>query len=331
MPSRRLLLAAAAAAAASAAPNAPAPAQDAAAPWRPSRPVRFIVPFVAGGSTDIAARLLAERMGELLGQPVVVENRGGSGGNIGGEMAARAAPDGHTLLMGVTGLLATNPHIYRNMGFDPARDLLPVSMAYTSDMVIVVPNGLPAATLPDLVAFARARPGALSYGSSGHGASTHTASELFRLAAGIELLHVPYRGSGAAMNDLMAGTLQMMLTQIAGIIGPIRDGQVRALAATGPRRHPLLPEVPTVAEAGWPEATATSWGCVMAPAGTPAAAVAALNAAVVGAVATPSVAQRMAAAGMDGETGTPEALGAFLAAERAKWGRVVREARIAVE
>jgi len=325
-PRRRSLLAAACAAAAA---STAAPAQEGA--WRPSRPVRFVVPFVAGGSTDVAARLIADRMGELLGQPVVVENRGGSGGNVGGEMAARAAPDGHTLLMGVTGLLATNPHIHRSMGFDPVRDLAPVSMAYTSDMVIVVPNALPAATLPEFVAHARARPGALSFGSSGHGASTHTASELFRLAAGIEMLHVPYRGSGAAMNDLLAGTLQMMLVQIAGAAGQIRDGQARALAVTGPRRHPLLPEVPTVAEAGWPDATATSWGCVMAPAGTPAAAVAALNAAVVGAVATPSVAQRMAAAGVDGETSTPEALAAFIAAERTKWGRVVREARIAVE
>jgi tripartite-type tricarboxylate transporter receptor subunit TctC len=326
MPSRRAVLTAAAAF------GAPAwtRAQEAAG-WRPSRPIRFIVPFVAGGSADIAARLIADRMGELLGQPVVVENRGGSGGNIGGEMAARAAPDGHTLLMGVTGLLSTNPHIYRSMGFDPARDLAPVSLAYTSDLVIVVPNRLPVATLREFVAYARARPGALSFGSSGHGASTHTAAELFRLAAGLDLVHVPYRGSGAAMNDLLAGTIQMMLIQIAGAAAQIRDGQVRALAATGPRRHPLLPEVPTVGEEGWPEATATSWGCVMAPAGTPAPTVAALNAAVVAAVATPSVAQRLEAAGVDGETGTPAALGAFIAAERAKWGRVVREARIAVE
>ena len=328
MPHRRALLAAASASALAA--PAATRAQEAAA-WRPSRPIRFIVPFVAGGSTDIAARLIADRMGELLGQPVVVENRGGSGGNIGGEMAARAAPDGHTLLMGVTGLLSTNPHIYRSMGFDPARDLAPVSLAYTSDLVIVVANRLPVATLREFVAYARARPGALSFGSSGHGASTHTAAELFRLAAGLDLVHVPYRGSGAAMNDLLAGTIQMMLIQIAGAAAQIRDGQVRALAATGPRRHPLLPEVPTVGEEGWPEATATSWGCVMAPAGTPAPAVAALNAAVVAAVAAPAVARRLEAAGVDGETSTPEALGAFIAAERVKWGRVVREARIAVE
>jgi len=233
--------------------------------------------------------------------------------------------------MGVTGLLATNPHIYRSMPFDPARDLAPVSMAYTSDMVIVVPSGLPVRTLQEFVAHARARPGGLSFGSSGHGASTHTAAELFRLAAGLDMVHVPYRGSGAAMNDLIAGTIQMMLIQIAGAVGQIRDGQVRALAATGPRRHPLLPEVPTVGEAGFPNATAMSWGCVMAPGGTPAPVVAGLNRAVVEALATPAVQQRLSAAGVDGEASTSEALAAFIAAEREKWGRVVREARISVE
>ncbi|MBX6743377.1 MAG: tripartite tricarboxylate transporter substrate binding protein [Acetobacteraceae bacterium] len=299
--------------------------------WSPSRPIRFIVPFVAGGSTDIAARIIADRMGETLGQPVVVENRGGSGGNIGGEMVARAAPDGHTILMGVTGLLTTNPHIYKSMPFDPAKDLAPVSMAYTSDMVIVVPNSLPVRTLQEFVAYAKARPGQLSFGSSGHGASTHTAAELFRLAAGIDIVHVPYRGSGAAMNDLMAGTIQMMLIQIAGAVGQIRDGQVRALAATGPRRHPLLPEIPSVGEAGWPNATATSWGCVMAPAGTPQPIIARLNQAVVEALATEAVQRRLSGAGVDGQSSTPEELASFIAAEREKWGRVVREARITVD
>jgi len=323
MLSRRSLLAAAGAAAT----IRPASAQG----WSPSRPIRFIVPFVAGGSTDVAARIIADRMSETLGQPVVVENRGGSGGNIGGEMVARAAPDGHTILMGVTGLLTTNPHIYKSMPFDPAKDLAPVSMAYTSDMVIVVPNSLPVRTLQEFVAYAKARPGQLSFGSSGHGASTHTAAELFRLAAGIDIVHVPYRGSGAAMNDLMAGTIQMMLIQIAGAVGQIRDGQVRALAATGPRRHPLLPEIPSVGEAGWPNATATSWGCVMAPAGTPQPIIARLNQAVVEALATEAVRQRLSGAGVDGQSSTPEALASFIAAEREKWGRVVREARITVD
>ncbi len=323
MLSRRSLIAAASAAAIA----RPALAQG----WRPDRPIRFIVPFVAGGSTDVAARIIADHMGETLGQPVVVENRGGSGGNIGGEMVARAAPDGHTILMGVTGLLTTNPHIYKSMPFDPAKDLAPISMAYTSDMVIVVPKSLPVRTLQEFVAYAKARPGQLSFGSSGHGASTHTAAELFRLAAGIDMVHVPYRGSGAAMNDLISGTIQMMLIQIAGAVGQIRDGQVRALAATGPRRHPLLPEIPSVGEAGWPNATATSWGCVMAPGGTPRPMIDRLNQAVVEALAAPAVQQRLSGAGVDGVSSTPEALAEFIAAEREKWGRVVREARIAVD
>ncbi|WP_431304791.1 Bug family tripartite tricarboxylate transporter substrate binding protein [Sediminicoccus sp. BL-A-41-H5] len=299
--------------------------------WSPTRPIRMIVPFVAGGSTDVAARILAEPMGERLGQPVIVENRGGSGGNIGGEMVARAAPDGHTLLMGVTGLLSTNIHIYRNMGFNPARDLAPVGMAYTSDMVIVVPPSLPVRDLAEFVALAKARPGQLSFGSSGHGASTHTAAELFRLAAGIDLLHVPYRGSGGAMADLMSGTIQMMLVQIAATVGPVREGRLRALAATGPRRHPLMPDVPTLAEQGYPQATATSWGAVMTTAGTPPAAVLRLSEALRAALANPVAIQRMTGAGVDPEVSTPEEAGTFIARESEKWGRVVREARITVE
>ncbi|WP_424139475.1 Bug family tripartite tricarboxylate transporter substrate binding protein [Roseomonas chloroacetimidivorans] len=307
------------------------PAAARAQDWEPSRPIRFVVPYVAGGSTDVAARIIAERMGTLLRQPVVVENRGGSGGNIGAELVARAAPDGHTILMGGTGVLTTNQHIYRSMPFDPVKDLAPVAMAYTSDLMIIVPNSLPVRTLQEFVAYAKARPGQLSFGSSGHGASTHTAVELFRLQAGIDMQHVPYRGSGAAINDLMSGTIQTMAIQTAGAVGQIRDGQVRALATTGPRRSPVLPDIPSIGEAGFPDAVATSWGCVMAPGGTPRPVVARLNAAVVEALATPAVQQRLSSAGVDAESSTPEALASFLAAEREKWGRVVREARITVE
>lgn len=299
--------------------------------WTPSRPLRFIVPYVAGGSTDIAARIVAERMTENLGQTVVVENRGGSGGNIGGDVVAKAPADGHTLLMGTTGLLTTNQHIYASMPFDTARDFAPVSMAYTSDMVIVVTNRLPVRTLREFVDLAKQRPGAFSFGSSGHGASTHTAAELFKIQAGIDIVHVPYRGSGAAMNDLVSGNIEMMLVQIAATTGNIAAGQIRALAVTGPQRHPLLPQVETVTEAGWPGATATSWGCVMTTGGTPPAAIARLNQSVRAAIADPAAQQRMANAGVDGQSSTVEELSAFLRSETEKWGRVVREARIRVE
>jgi tripartite-type tricarboxylate transporter receptor subunit TctC len=299
--------------------------------WQPTRPLRMIVPFVAGGSTDVAARLVSDAMGEKLGQPVVVENRGGSGGNIGGEMVVRAPADGHTLLMGVTGLLATNPHIYRTMSFSPTRDLAPVGMCYTSDLVLVVPLSLPAQNLAEFIALAKARPGEISFGSSGHGASTHTAAELFRIAAGIDIQHVPYRGSGGAMNDLIAGNIQMMMTQIASAVGAVQDRRLRALAVTGPQRHALMPQVPTLAELGFPQATATSWGAVMTTAGTPAPAVARLNEVLRQSLAMPLVVQRMTTAGVDPQSSTPEELAAFVASESEKWGRVVREAHITVE
>ena len=320
---RRPLLLGAAAAASMAGPAA---AQD----WAPTRPIRFVVPYAAGGSTDVGTRILADRMTEILGQPVVVENRGGSGGNIGGEMVAHAPPDGHTLLMAGTGLLSTNPHIYRSMGFDPVRELAPVSLAYTSDLVVVVHPGLPARTLAEFVEHAKANPGRLSFGTSGHGASTHTTGELFKIAAGIDLLHVPYRGSGAAMSDLVSGSIQVMFDQIAGALGTIQAGRIRALAVTGARRHPVLPEVPTVAEAGYPAATSTSWGAVMATGGTPEPAIRRLNAAVRQALDNPTVRERFDRAGLDAQSSGVEELAAFLRAENEKWGRVVREARITV-
>jgi tripartite-type tricarboxylate transporter receptor subunit TctC len=294
----------------------------------PSRAVRLVVPFAAGGSTDVAARILAERMGQALGQPVVVENRAGSGGLIGADAVAKAEPDGHTLLMATTGLLAIAPHLYPQMPFDPARDFAPVSLAFATDLVIAVANAVPAGTLAEFVRHAKERPGAVSYASSGAGTTTHAATELFRLAAGVELLHVPYRGSGPAMNDLVAGNIQLMVDQIAGAIGQINDGRIRALAVTGAKRHALLPEVPTVGEAGLPAAQASSWGGVVAPAGTAGPVVAKANAAVRDAVAQPAVRQRMAAAGADPVTLSPAVFAAFIQAEREKWGRVVRDARI---
>ena len=292
--------------------------------------MRLVVPFAAGGSTDVAARILAERMGQTLGQAVVVENRSGSAGLIGADHVAKAQPDGYTLLMATTGLLSIAPHLYPQMPFDPAQDFAPVSLAFATDLVITATGGLPVRSLQDLIAYAKERPGALSYASSGAGTTTHAATELFRLAAGIEILHVPYRGSGPAMNDLVAGNIQLMVDQIASAIGQINDGRIRALAVTGARRHPLLPEVPTVAEAGLPGAQATSWGGIVAPARTAAPVIARLGAAVRDAVAQPAVRQRMAAAGADPAASSPAEFATFIRSEREKWGRVVREARITV-
>nr|WP_264185670.1 tripartite tricarboxylate transporter substrate binding protein [Roseicella aerolata] len=296
----------------------------------PEQTVRLVVPFAAGGSTDVAARILGERMGQTLGQTVVIENRSGSGGLIGADSVAKAPPDGYTVLMATTGLLSIAPHLYPQMPFDPARDFAPVSLAFATDLVITVTNSLPVRTLPEFLRHAKENPGVISYASSGAGTTTHAATELFRLAAGIELLHVPYRGSGPAMNDLVAGNIQLMVDQIASAIGQINDGRIRALAVTGAKRHPLLPDVPTVGEAGLPAAQASSWGGLVAPAQTPADVIGKLNAAVRDAVAQPAVRQRMAGAGADPAASSPAEFANFVRAEREKWGRVVREARITV-
>ncbi len=296
----------------------------------PRQAVRIVVPFAAGGSTDVAARILAERMGQTLGQPMVVENRSGSGGLVGAEAVAKAAADGYTVLMATTGLLSIAPHLYPQLPFDPVKDFAPVSLAFSTDLVIAVTERLPVRTLQEFISYAKQKPGEIAYASSGAGTTTHAATELFRLAAGIELLHVPYRGSGPAMNDLVAGNVQLMVDQIASSIGQINEGRIRALAVTGSRRHPLLPDVPTVAEAGLPGARASSWGGIMAPARSPAAAINKLNAAVREAVAQPAVRQRMAAAGADPAASSATEFRSFVQSEREKWGRVVREARITV-
>ena len=306
------------------------PAAAHAQAWAPTRPVRFVVPFPAGGATDVVARVLGERMQEALGQPVVVENRTGAGGNIGVENVVRSPADGHTILMGTTGTLTVNPHLYATLGFDPLRDLAPVSMAFTTDHVLIVNPSVQAQTAQEFLALVRAQPGRVSFGSAGSGSSTHTVPELFKLAARVEITHVPYRGSAPALNDLVAGNVQMMLDQIPSAIGQIQAGRVRALAVTGARRSPLLPNVPTMAEIGLPDAQATSWGAVMAPAGTPAPAIARVNAVIREALAQQAVKDRLAAAGADGVSSSAEELAAYLRAESEKWARVVREARITV-
>jgi tripartite-type tricarboxylate transporter receptor subunit TctC len=298
--------------------------------WAPTRPLRFVVPFPPGGATDVVARVLAERMSEKLGQPVTVENRTGAGGNVGVENVVRSAPDGHSILMGTTGTLTINPHLYTNMGFNPATDLAGISMAFATEHVLIVHPSVQAQTAQEFIALAKARPGQLSYGSGGNGTSTHLVPELFKLVAGLDIQHVPYRGSAPALNDTVAGNVQLMLDQLPSALPMIQGNRVRALAVTGPRRSRLLPDLPTVAELGLPAAEATSWGAVMAPAGTPAPVVERLNAVIRESLAEPAVQQRLAAAGADAVASTPAELAATMRNETEKWGRVVREARITV-
>ncbi|WP_333672821.1 tripartite tricarboxylate transporter substrate binding protein [Elioraea tepidiphila] len=298
--------------------------------WAPSRPVRLVVPFPAGGATDVVARVLGEHMSGTLGQPVVVENRTGAGGNVGAETVVRSPPDGHNLLMGTMGGLTINPHLYRGMSFDPARDLVGIGMAFETVHVLIVHPAVPATTVGELIALAKAQPTRLAYGSAGAGSSTHMVAELFRLTAGIELTHVPYRGSAPALNDTVAGTVQIMLDQLPSCIGQVQAGRVRALAVTGAARHPLLPEVPSMAEAGLAGASATSWGAIMAPTGTPAPAIARLNAALNAALGDVSVRARLVQAGADPVSSTPEAVAERMRTETAMWGRVVREANITI-
>jgi tripartite-type tricarboxylate transporter receptor subunit TctC len=296
--------------------------------WAPSRPVRFVVPFAAGGATDIVARVLSEPMSQRLGQPVAVENRTGAGGNVGVENVVRSAPDGHSLLMGTTGTLTINPHLFANMGFNPLTDLTPIGLAFATDHVLIVHPSVPAQTAAEFLALVRARPGQLSYGSGGNGTSTHTVAELFKLVARIDIQHIPYRGSAPALNDTVAGTVQVMLDQIASALPQIQAGRVRALAVTGARRHPALPQVPTVGEIGLAEAEATSWGAVMGPAAMPAPVTDRLGAVLTECLALPAVRDRLAQVGADVRSSTPAELAAYMRAETEKWGRVVSTARI---
>jgi tripartite-type tricarboxylate transporter receptor subunit TctC len=274
--------------------------------------------------------VLGERLQDRLGQPVTVENRTGAGGNLGVENVVRSAPDGLTILMGTTGTLTINPHLYSNMAFNPATELAPIAMAFATDHVLIVHPSVPAQTAQEFIALLRARPNALSYGSGGSGSSTHLVPELFKLVARVEMQHVPYRGSAPALNDTVAGTVQVMLDQLPSALGMIQGGRVRALAVTGPRRSSLLPDVPTLAEIGLPEAQATSWGAVMAPAGTPAPIVDRYSGALREILADATVQQRLAAAGADAVFSTPADLAATMRAESEKWSRVIREARITV-
>jgi tripartite-type tricarboxylate transporter receptor subunit TctC len=296
----------------------------------PSKPLRFIVPFAPAGSTDIFARLIGERLAIALGQPVVIENRAGNGGNIGADAVAKSAPDGHTLLMATTGVMAINNALYRSMSFDAAKDLEPVIFIASITNALVVPVDSQLKSVADLLAAAKAAPGKLTFASSGAGASTHMSAELFKLMSGVDLLHVPYKGSGQAMPDVISGRVSMMFENMPGAVSYINGGKLRILAVTGLTRSPALPQVPTVAESGVPGYESLSWSGIAVAAGTPRDVIARLNREVNAILAAPDMRQKLAEQGADAVGGTPEAFAEHIRSERDKWARVIRTANIAV-
>ena len=296
----------------------------------PSKPLRLIVPFAPGGSTDIFARLIAERAQAPLGQPVVVENRAGAAGNIGANEVVRAAPDGYTLLMATTGVMAINNALYRNMTYDAAKDLEPVIYVASITNVLIVPPDLPAKNVAELVAMAKKEPGKLTFASSGAGASTHMSAELFKSMTGTDILHVPYKGSGPAMPDLMSGRVHMMFENAPGAVSHIKAGKLRALAQTGLKRSPALPDVPTVAESGVPGYESLSWSGIAVPAATPRAVIERLNQDLNTVLAAPEMRQKLEEQGAETIGGAPEAFAQHIRAEREKWSRLIREKNIVV-
>jgi tripartite-type tricarboxylate transporter receptor subunit TctC len=296
----------------------------------PSKPIRIVVPFAPGGSTDIFARLVGERLSSALGQGVVIENRAGAGGNIGADAVAKSAPDGYTLLMATTGVMAINNALYKSMTYDAEKDFQPVVYIASISNVVIVPADSAAKSVADLIATAKREPGKLSFASSGAGSSTHMSAELFKSMTGTDILHVPYKGSGQALPDLISGRVSMMFENAPGAVPHIKSGKVRALAVTGLKRAAALPELPTVAESGVPGYESLSWSGLAAPASTPRDIVQKLNRETAAILATPEMRAKLAEQGAEAVGGPPEQFAEHIRAERAKWSRLIRERNIVV-
>jgi tripartite-type tricarboxylate transporter receptor subunit TctC len=304
--------------------------QATAAPF-PDRGVRIVVPFPAGGSNDVVARLLGTKLQELWGQPVVIDNRGGGGGNIGAEAVARAPADGYTLLLTAPGPLAVNQSLYPQLNYNPVQDFKGVALIASVPIVLAVHPGVKANTVAELIALAKASPGKMNFGSSGYGSTNHLAGELLKTRAGIDIVHVPYRGAAPAMNDLLGGQIPMMFDNMPAIRPQVLGGTIRAIAVAGAKRSPLFPEVPTMAEAGVPGFEASSWFGLVAPAKTPPEVVTALIESVAKVLKDPDMAKRLADVGAEPGTLSGEAFDAFLRSESEKWGDVVKTAGVKVE
>ena len=297
----------------------------------PAKPVRMIVAYPPGGGTDIVGRMVAQRLGESLGQSVVVENRGGASGNIGTELAARAAPDGYTILMGNVAPNAINVSLFKNLPFDPVADFVPVSLVASTPNILVVHPSIPARTVKQVIALAKAKPGTLNFASAGVGSSSHLAGELFRILAGADIVHVPYKGAGPAMVDVLSGQVQLYFATMPAAMPHVKSGKLAPVAVTSSRRSQALPDLPTTAEAGVPGYEASTWYGVLSPAHTPAAVIARLHENIVRILAVPETRARLADQGFEPVGSSPEEFGAYIKSEIAKWGKVIGDAGIRPE
>ncbi len=290
----------------------------------PSRPITLVVGFPPGGASDILARIVANKLSSLLGQPFVIDNRPGAGGNVAGEVVAHAAPDGYTLLLGNNAILATNASLYKKIGFDAEKDFAPITLIGTQANVLVVNLDLPAHSLAELIALAKAQPGKLNFASSGYGLAAHLAGELFKTEAHIDIVHVPYKGSAPALQDVIAGQDQMMFATTSGAMGVIKGGQVRPLAVTTLKRTASLPDIATIDELGIKGFDATTWHGLVAPAGTPQPIIETLHRATVEALNDPGVRHSLDELGVDIVGDTPEQFGAYIKSEIPKWAAVIK-------
>ena len=296
----------------------------------PARPIRLIVPYAAGGGTDAIARVVAQNMGQTLGQTVVIENIATAGGNIATQTAASAAPDGYTILMANQGPMAVNPHLFKSLKVDTLTAFAPITLIAAAPLVAVVPKKSEFQNIKQLIEFAHANPGKLAYGSAGNGSASHLATLLLNVIAGIDTIHVPYRGAGPAISDLLGGQTQFMITTIPSVSGLIENGQMRALAVTSKDRAPTLPEVPSIAESGWPDYEASAWYGFVAPKGTPEKLIALLHKATVDAINDPTVRSRLANEGAKPVGNSPAEFGAFIKSEHGRWADIVSTAKLAI-
>src|SRR5918999_2578830 len=284
----------------------------------PSKPIQLIVPFPPGGPTDIVGRLVAQKISEGLGQPVIVENRAGAGGTVGSIAASKAAPDGYTLLYGSTSTLAIAPSLYRNLPYDPRKSFAPISLVSRGPILVAVNAQVPARTLKEFIELARKQPGKLAYSSAGSGTPPHLAGELFKTVAGVDLLHVPYKGGAPAITDLVGGQVQAIFEGQVALAPHLQSGKVRALAITGEKRNPTLPDVPTAREAGLPQYEANFWSGLVAPAGTPAEAIQRLNSVLVKALSSAEVRETLTRQGLEPAGNSPKEFADYIAREMEK-------------